>query len=78
MKNPKCNTVNFMRDFEGDPKIEKTLYNVVKDSIIDQGLVFFGGYASSVYSKYMPVKTQTQEQSIPDFGQVEGKKKRPK
>lgn len=67
MKNPKCNTVNFMRDFEGDPKIEKTLYNVVKDSIIDQGLVFFGGYASSVYSKYMPVKTQTQEQSIPDF-----------
>jgi hypothetical protein len=67
MKNPKCDTVNFMRDFEGDPNVEKSLYNVVKEAIIDQGLVFFGGYASSIYSKYMPVKTHVQEQSIPDF-----------
>lgn len=67
IKNPKCDTINFMRDFEGDPKIEKTIYNIVKDAIIDQGLVFFGGYASSVYNKYMPVKMESKERSIPDF-----------
>ena len=71
MKNPKCNSVNFMRDFEGNPEIEETLYNNVKNSIIKQKLVFFGGYASSLYTKYSPVNVKIniikKEKSIPDF-----------
>jgi hypothetical protein len=68
IKNPKCNTIDFMRDFEGDPAIENSLYTVVKNSIIKQGLVFIGGYASSLYGKYMSNAEQKKiDSSSPDF-----------
>jgi hypothetical protein len=65
--NSKCDAINFMRDFEGNPEIEKSLYNNVKNSIIKQGLVFFGGFASSLYSKYMSENERKKIDSIPDF-----------
>ena len=43
------------------------MYDTVKNSLIDQGLVFFGGYASSLYSKYMPKKYERAISKIPDF-----------
>ena len=67
IKNPKCNTINFMRDFEGDRTLEKTLYTTVKNAIIKQKLVFTGGYASSLYGKYMSADEQKKIDSIPDF-----------
>ena len=67
IKKQKCNSVKFMRDFEGDKKLSLTLYTLVKQSIIDQGLVFFGGYASELYSSYLPVEHQTIKPSNPDF-----------
>ena len=67
IKNPKCNTIDFMRDFEGNPAIENSLYTIVKNSIIKQGLVFIGGYASSLYGKYMSLNEQKQIESSPDF-----------
>ena len=67
MENPKCGSMEFMRDFEGDVKTENKLYDTVKDSLIDQGLIFFGGYASSLYGKYMPKKEKKQLDNSPDF-----------
>ncbi len=67
IKNIKCNTINFMRDFEGDHAIEKTLYTTVKNAIIKQKLIFIGGYASSLYGKYMSANEQKKSDSIPDF-----------
>ena len=69
LKNRDCQHVNFMRDFE-DPKNigqEQTAYTVVKAAAIKLGLVFIGGYASSLYGKYLPANEQTQIQRIPDF-----------
>ena len=40
MKNPKCGSLEFMRDFEGDVKTENKLYNTVRESLVDQGLIF--------------------------------------
>ena len=54
MKNPLCDKTEFMRSFEGSKEDALAIYNVVKDSAIDQGLVFFGGYASKMYTRYMP------------------------
>jgi hypothetical protein len=34
---------------------------------VDQGVVFFGGYALSQYSKYMPKEFQRKVNQIPDF-----------
>lgn len=64
-----CNPSLFTRNFElnNNDKDEKNLYYAVRDSFIDQGLVFFGGYASFLYSSYMPKKQQKLFQKTPDF-----------
>jgi len=68
MKNPRCNDVNFLRSFEGSNKDAEDIYYIIRDSITDQGLVFFGGYANSLYSEYMSVKEkQKHMRKIPDF-----------
>jgi len=61
-----CSTINFQRKWEGDMD-GNLVYDVVKDTLINQGCVFFGGYAISVYSKYMPKHIQKQFHKIPDF-----------
>ena len=68
MRNPRCNHIDFMRGFEGSKEDERDIYETVKSSIIDQGLVFFGGYASELYSRYMPRKDQYKfQRKSPDF-----------
>lgn len=67
IKNIRCNKLNFMRDFEGDKENQERIYSTVRDSLINQGLIFFGGYASSLYGKYMPKDEKKQIKDIPDF-----------
>ncbi len=50
-------------------KISKSeeIYETVKSTLMDQGVVFFGGYAVSLYSQYMPPHLRKQLEKIPDF-----------
>jgi hypothetical protein len=50
-------------------KNNETLYYRVRDSLIEQGAVFIGGYAASLYKKYLPkhLKRNPQLLSVPDF-----------
>jgi len=43
------------------------IYYIVRNTLIDQGVIFFGGYAASLYSRYMPKEQQRLIQTIPDF-----------
>tara|TARA_Y100000741_G_scaffold254325_1_gene195867 strand:+ start:959 stop:2338 length:1380 start_codon:yes stop_codon:yes gene_type:complete len=63
----KCNKVNFIRKYEGPAFNKDDIYNIVRKSIINQGLVFFGGYASSLYGRYMPIRERKQLSKFPDF-----------
>ena len=45
----------------------RSLYHIIRDSFIEQGLVFFGGYAASLYSKYMDKSRRGFIENIPDF-----------
>jgi hypothetical protein len=68
MKNPRCDHVDFIRSFEGSEDDAKEIYTIVRDSITDQGLVFFGGYASRLYSRYMKGKEKAKVKNMsPDF-----------
>ena len=67
LKNPHCNSVKFMRDFEGTSEDSGLIYDTVKETMIDLGLVFIGGFASSLYGKYMPKDQQRFIQKVPDF-----------
>ena len=64
--NKKCRDVDFQREME-DRKNEKDIYEIVKNSLIAQGVVFFGGLANTLYSQYMPKKLSIKLQKLPDF-----------
>lgn len=62
----KCSEVDFQRTMN-NPKQNESIYENVKQTLVDQGVVFFGGYALSQYSKYMPKEFQHKINQIPDF-----------
>jgi len=61
-----CSTIDFQRQMADEKQADK-IYDNVQHTLIDQGVVFFGGYALSMYSHYMPKKLQHRLQKIPDF-----------
>ncbi len=74
----KCQTVDFQRAYRNSSnktkkiKSEYTsqgqeLYYLIRDEFISQGLVFVGGYAASLYTKYMDKEHQRYIREIPDF-----------
>jgi len=69
-----CKNVEFQREMENQEKGDQ-IYNTVKNTLVDQGVVFFGGYAISQYSQYMPKKLQKHVEKIPDFDVIAHKPK---
>ena len=67
MKNPKCNDIDFQRPMYASPDEAEEIFNITKDTLINQSVVFFGGYAIALYSKYMPTKLQKKLKQAPDF-----------
>ena len=67
LKGDACNNQDFQRQYEGNIEDQNKIYDIVRTSFINQGLVFFGGYAASLYGKYMPYKEKKIIDSIPDF-----------
>ena len=61
-----CNEVDFQREME-DKTHEDEIYDSVKNTLINQGVVFFGGFAISMYSQYMPKHLQHKLSKIADF-----------
>jgi hypothetical protein len=61
-----CKHINFQREMSKKEN-QDDIYNNVKNTLIDQGVIFFGGYALSSYSKYMPPNLRKQLENIPDF-----------
>jgi hypothetical protein len=67
LKTNSCATVDFQRVMEHDTNLSEKLYLTVRDTLIDQGVIFFGGYATSLYSRYMPASRSKNVKKIPDF-----------
>jgi hypothetical protein len=61
-----CATVEFQRQM-ADSEYADNIYENVQRTLIDQGVVFFGGYALSMYSQYMPKNLKHKLEKIPDF-----------
>ena len=63
---------DFQRDFQGDKKDNETakrdVYYNVRDALIEEEVVFFGGWACSLYGRYMPSNDRKKlEVELPDF-----------
>lgn len=61
-----CDNIDFQREMS-DKTHENEIYEIVKKTLIDQDVVFFGGYAISLYSKYMPEQLKYKLKKIADF-----------
>ena len=61
-----CHNIDFQREME-DQANEDEIYETVQSTLVNQSVVFFGGYALSLYSEYMPRKIHTKLKKIADF-----------
>jgi hypothetical protein len=62
-----CNTIDFQREMDVKSSNNEHLYFLTRDSLIEQGVIFFGGYGSALYSEYINNKTRKYVRSVPDF-----------
>jgi hypothetical protein len=61
-----CNDVEFQREMANRENEDK-VYETVKNTLINQGVVFFGGFANILYSQYMPKNLRKKLENIADF-----------
>jgi hypothetical protein len=61
-----CNKIEYQREMENKDK-EDEIYENVRNTFINQGVVFFGGYAVSLYSQYMPKNQRLKLSKVADF-----------
>lgn len=67
LKGTDCSSSNFQRPMTCEKDQIETIFKTTKETLINQGVVFFGGYAISHYSQYMPKKLQKKIKPVPDF-----------
>ena len=67
LKANECHKVDFQRKLDNSGDYSEKLHFIIRDSFIKQGVVFFGGYATSLYSRYMSKDEKRAVSSIPDF-----------
>ena len=51
-------------------KVEENIHDAIRNSLVGQGAVFIGGYACSLYSKYMPEKYRRKAEKFADFSVI--------
>jgi hypothetical protein len=61
-----CNEMDFQREMKNN-LIEDKVYETVKNTLINQGVVFFGGFANALYSQYMPKTLRKKLETVADF-----------
>lgn len=67
MNSGNCHQIDLQRDLDSNKEQSEQLYTIARDTLIAQGVVFFGGYASSLYSKYTSKLEKQELKKIPDF-----------
>ena len=65
----KCHNIELQRHMDNVQQNmdEDMIYDVVRETLVDMGVIFFGGYASAMYSKYMKKDERMFVMKIPDF-----------
>ena len=67
LKGKDCQSIKVQRSID-NPKLvakQEVIYNTVRESFVDQGVIFFGGYANSLYMNYIPHNQDNKK--TPDF-----------
>jgi hypothetical protein len=62
-----CEEVDFSKNFDIETPENERIHLIVRDAFIDNGVIFFGGYSTYLFSKYMSKKQEGLVKKIPDF-----------
>jgi hypothetical protein len=68
----KCDDVDFQRKMD-NKMTEENIFETLKNTLINQGVVFFGGFANTLYSHYMPKNLRKKLENIADFDVLSNK-----
>ena len=63
----KCHKLNFHQKLTTNMNEFEQIHITMRDSLIDQGVVFFGGYALSLYAKYAKSNEKLFMDKMPNF-----------
>ena len=61
-----CNEIQYQRNINSLIKSNENIFEITRDILSRQDIVFFGGFAASLYSKYMDTNNPITKK-IPDF-----------
>jgi len=67
LKSEHCDKIEAFQREMVNKEDEDKLFEIVRNTFINQGVVFFGGYAISLYLQYMPKRLHKKLEKIPDF-----------
>ena len=67
MEKQDCHKVDFLRSMEDNSDKSELLYITLRDIFTANGVIFFGGYATRLYSKYMEKNIREKFKKSPDF-----------
>jgi len=67
LKKKSCDKMDIQRKMDTKRIDAKTAFDVIRDTVVQNDGVFFGGYANALYSKFLPSKIQKKFKKIPDF-----------
>ena len=67
LKVEKCQQVEFQRKMENNSNDAEKLYFTIRDKFVDEQVVFLGGYATRLFSRYSHKKENHIVKKIPDF-----------
>jgi hypothetical protein len=62
-----CRQTIFQRQLDDAASPSSLIFDTVRSVFVEMGVVFFGGYASSLYSRYMPADQRRLVEKHPDF-----------
>lgn len=68
----KCDDIDFQRKMD-NKMTEENIFETLKNTLINQGVVFFGGFANTLYSHYMPKNLRKKLENIADFDVLSNK-----
>ena len=62
-----CNTVDFAKKIDVDSPDTERQHLIIRDALVDNGVIFFGGYSTHLYATYMNKNNEQLVKRIPDF-----------
>ena len=67
LKKRSCDKMDIQRKMDTKRMDAKKVFDIIRETVVENQGVFFGGYANALYSAFLPSKLQKKFKSIPDF-----------